>query len=57
MDFRFTPEEEAFRQELRTFLQQELPPDWYHKPFEENDEEWRFSLAFVEKRAPRFTSR
>src|SRR5918995_433486 len=25
MDFRFTPEEEAFRAEVRQFLQQELP--------------------------------
>ncbi len=28
MDFRLTPEEEAFRQEVREFLRQELPPDW-----------------------------
>ena len=28
MDFRFTPEDDAFRQELRDFVQQELPPDW-----------------------------
>ena len=28
MDFRLTPEEEAFRQEVREFLRQELPPNW-----------------------------
>ncbi len=28
MDFRFTPEQEAFREEVRGFLQQELPPHW-----------------------------
>ncbi|MDP2950666.1 MAG: acyl-CoA dehydrogenase family protein [Chloroflexota bacterium] len=51
MDFRFTPEEEGFRQEIRTFLHQELPPDWDYEPFEESDEEWRFSRAFVKKLA------
>lgn len=28
MDFRFTPEEEAFRAEVRAFLKAELPPGW-----------------------------
>jgi len=28
MDFRFTEEEEAFRKEVRDFLQGMLPPDW-----------------------------
>ena len=28
MDFRFTPEQEAFREEVRAFLREELPPDW-----------------------------
>jgi alkylation response protein AidB-like acyl-CoA dehydrogenase len=28
VDFRFTPEEEAFRQEVRAFLDRHLPPDW-----------------------------
>jgi alkylation response protein AidB-like acyl-CoA dehydrogenase len=28
MDFRFTPEEEAFRAEVREFLKKELPPGW-----------------------------
>ncbi len=28
MDFQFSAEDDAFRQELRAFIQQELPPDW-----------------------------
>jgi len=28
MEFRFTEEEEAFRKEVREFLDRELPPDW-----------------------------
>ena len=28
MDFRFTPEEEAFREEVHEFLQREVPKDW-----------------------------
>ena len=28
MDFQFTPEDEAFRLEVRDFLRRELPPDW-----------------------------
>ena len=28
MDFRYTPEEEAFRKEVREFLAKELPKDW-----------------------------
>lgn len=29
MDFRLTEQEEAFRNEIRQFLKQELPPDWH----------------------------
>jgi alkylation response protein AidB-like acyl-CoA dehydrogenase len=28
MDFRFTPQQEQFREEVREFLRQELPPNW-----------------------------
>ena len=28
MEFKFNAEEESFRQELRAFIRQELPPDW-----------------------------
>jgi alkylation response protein AidB-like acyl-CoA dehydrogenase len=49
MDYRFTPEEEAFRQEVRTFLRAELPPDWDYDPFELHEENWRFARAFTRK--------
>jgi alkylation response protein AidB-like acyl-CoA dehydrogenase len=51
MDFRFTPEEESFRQEVRSFLQQELSPDWEYEAFHESDEVWTFARAFVKKLA------
>ena len=28
MDFRFSPEDEAFRQEVRDFVRLELPAEW-----------------------------
>jgi len=31
VDFRFTPEEEAFRKEVSEFLDREAPSDWYEK--------------------------
>jgi len=31
MDFRFTKEEEAFRQEVRSFIKKELPPDYVYE--------------------------
>ena len=39
MDFIFTPEQEAFRQELRQWIKENLPPDWDElalRPEEEN---------------------
>ena len=53
MDYRFTPEEEAFRQEVRTFLRAELPEGWDYDPFELHDESWEFALAFTKKLADR----
>ena len=50
MDFRFTPEEEAFRQELRAFLKSELPPDW--EGAEEGEYgDWEFTLQMRKKLA------
>ena len=43
MEFRFTPEEETFREELRAFLKRELP-DGYAGSMEEGDEDWEFTL-------------
>ena len=39
MDFRFTPEEEAFRQELRGWLRENVPPDWEGVFLEEEEED------------------
>ncbi|MBI4339772.1 MAG: acyl-CoA dehydrogenase family protein, partial [Chloroflexi bacterium] len=51
MDFKFTTEEEAFRQELRTFLKQELPPDWEGEGEGGSDQEWAFTLQMRKKLA------
>jgi alkylation response protein AidB-like acyl-CoA dehydrogenase len=51
MDYRFRPDEEAFRKEVRTFLTSELPPDWDYDPFELFDEVWEFAKGFTKKLA------
>jgi alkylation response protein AidB-like acyl-CoA dehydrogenase len=51
MDYRFSQEEEAFRQEVRTFLRSELPEDWDYDPFEITAERWPFARAFTKKLA------
>jgi alkylation response protein AidB-like acyl-CoA dehydrogenase len=48
MQFRFPPEEEAFREELRTFLREELPEQ---RP--DGVDAWKFSRAFIKKLADR----
>ncbi len=58
MDFRFTPEEEAFRQEIRAFLKEELPRDWAQGDGagglgEGGDERWQFLQQFQTKLANR----
>ncbi len=45
MEFRFTPEEDAFRQEVRTFLRQELPSDWLVWNDREESDEARRALG------------
>jgi alkylation response protein AidB-like acyl-CoA dehydrogenase len=49
MDFRFTPEEEAFRQEVRGWLRENVPPDWEGVFLEEEEEDWKQGRAFVKK--------
>jgi alkylation response protein AidB-like acyl-CoA dehydrogenase len=49
MDFRFTPEEQAFRQELRGWLRENVPPDWEGVFLEEEEKEWKQGRAFVKK--------
>jgi alkylation response protein AidB-like acyl-CoA dehydrogenase len=59
MEFRFTPEEEAFRQEIRAFLGAELPTDWSQNEGtggqlgEGGDARWDFLRAFQKKLAAR----
>ena len=53
MEFRFTPEQEAFRGEVRTFLKQELPEDRVSGsgPPDEGDHE--FGQEFLRRLAPK----
>ncbi|MDA0768902.1 MAG: hypothetical protein BZY79_02105 [SAR202 cluster bacterium Casp-Chloro-G4] len=50
MEFKFTPEEDNFRQELREFLKNELPDDWAGGQDEEQ-ENWGFTLEMRKKLA------
>ena len=50
MDFTFTPKQEAFRQEIRTFLRERLPdegPGW------NGENEFEFARMFLQKLAPK----
>ena len=38
MDFAFTPEEESFRSEIRTFLNDNLPGDWKERSLVGDDD-------------------
>jgi alkylation response protein AidB-like acyl-CoA dehydrogenase len=51
MDFRFTEEQEKFRQKIRNFLTKELPPDWLTggAPEDETDEWWQLTQKFLKK--------
>jgi alkylation response protein AidB-like acyl-CoA dehydrogenase len=54
MDFRFSPTEEAFRSEIREFLQAELPADWSRGSGSGNlgeggDDSWTFLRSFQKK--------
>src|SRR2546427_11326872 len=56
MEFGFTPEEEAFRREIRAFLRAELPPDWGQQAGvgalgEGGDSRWEFLRQFQKKLA------
>ena len=51
MDYRFTPEEEAFRSEIQTFLKAEVPADWDFDPFELREDTWDFAHSFTRKLA------
>ncbi len=53
MDFQFTAEDNAFRQEVRDFLQAELPPEWGKTQFydPDDDEQFAFAHEFTKKLA------
>ena len=58
MEYTFTPQEQAFRQEVRSFLDKELPADWDQRggdgeSIEENDALWSFARDFTRKLADR----
>jgi alkylation response protein AidB-like acyl-CoA dehydrogenase len=46
MDFTWSAEEEAFRQEIRAFLQAELPEGWGVTQFWDPDDDAQFALAY-----------
>ena len=50
MEFRFDPQEQAFRQEVRAFLKEELPSE---EGEEDNEEQWQSSRRFIMKLAAR----
>jgi alkylation response protein AidB-like acyl-CoA dehydrogenase len=47
VDFDYTPQEEAFRQELRSWLEANLPTDYDPNAFEELDEDERFQIQLA----------
>ena len=52
MDFRFTEEDERFRQEVREFINKELPPDWTGTGLlqeAKDGPEWEFSRGMLRK--------
>jgi alkylation response protein AidB-like acyl-CoA dehydrogenase len=53
MDYRFTPEQEAFREEVKKFLRAELPKDKEQGEEAGSDAEWQFARQFQKKLATR----
>ncbi len=53
MRFSFTPEQEAFRAEVRAFLKEALPPDWEGADNAIDDESYPFGREFLKSLAPR----
>ena len=53
MDFRFSPEDEAFRQKLREFIDQELPANWEGGGRWPEEWDWDFTHQMRKKLAQR----
>ncbi len=53
MDFRFAPEQEKFRSEVRSFLGDALPPDWVGSDNAIDEEAFSFGREFLKKLAPK----
>ena len=51
MDFRLSTEDEAFRTQLRQFLQDEMPADWLGASRNPDKEDWGFTLRLRKKLA------
>ena len=50
MEIRFTAEQDAWRQEVKTFLDAEVPPNFdFEWNFNENAEDWKVAKAFWKK--------
>ena len=53
MDFRLSADDEAFRAELRRFLEWEMPSDWLGTSRNPDNEDWEFTLQLRKKLAQR----
>ena len=53
MDWKWSKEEDDFRQEVRDYLKAELPPGWGKEIFydQDDDEQFRFAHEFTKKLA------
>jgi len=53
MEFKFSPQQDAFRKEVRGFLKQELPSDWVGADNAIDEDAFEFGRAFLKKLAPK----
>ena len=51
MEFQFSPEDEAFRREVRAFIQRELPPEWEGGGRYPDEDDWELTLQLRKKMA------
>jgi alkylation response protein AidB-like acyl-CoA dehydrogenase len=53
VDFTFTPKQNAFRQDVRTFLRETLPADWEGSDSAIDEEAFEFGREFLKQLAPK----